>query len=86
MATSGVSEKLVLAIRAHLLEVDAVPPTSAATLLAKQLTDVVMTKLSAAGLGREGLELLCTPERIRSKPNVLANDSSQIPVGSSGGS
>jgi hypothetical protein len=61
MSTPFVSEKLTLAIRAHLLEVDLVPPNSEATRLARELTEVVMVELRSAGLSREGWDHLCAP-------------------------
>jgi len=61
MSTAFVSEKLTLAIRAHLLDVDVVPPNSEATRLARELTEVVMLQLRSAGLISEGWEHLCAP-------------------------
>ena len=50
-----------LAIRAHLLNVDLVPPNSEATRLARELTELVMVELRSAGLSREGWDHLCAP-------------------------
>jgi hypothetical protein len=61
MSSPFVSEKLTLAIRAHLLDVDLVPPNSEATRLARELTEVVMVELRSAGLSREGWDHLCGP-------------------------
>jgi hypothetical protein len=67
MSTPFVSEKLTLAIRAHLLDVDLVPPNSEATRLARELTEVVMVELKSAGLSREARESLCAPVSASSK-------------------
>ena len=58
MTTRFASEKLTLAIRSHLIDVDAILPTSEATRLASEITEVVLVELSYAGLSREGLEHL----------------------------
>jgi hypothetical protein len=58
MSTNFTSEKLILAIRSHLIDVDAMLPTSEATRLASEITEVVLVELSCVGLSREGLEHL----------------------------
>ena len=67
MATNYVNEKLALAIRNHLLDVDAVPPTAEASKLAWELAQVCLTELRTAGLGKEAAENLFAPLPFKAK-------------------
>jgi hypothetical protein len=67
MATNYVNENLALAIRNHLLDVDAIPPTGEATKLAWELAQVCLTELRTAGLGRETVENLFAPSPFKAK-------------------
>ncbi len=58
MSTNFVTEKMAAAIKNHLVTVDAIPPIAEPTRLASELTEVVWTELSNAGLSREALENL----------------------------
>jgi hypothetical protein len=58
MSTNYATEKVTAAIRNHLITIDAVPPTTEATRLASEITEVVWTELSNAGLSRGALENL----------------------------
>jgi hypothetical protein len=67
MATNYANEKLTIAIRNHLLSVDAVPPTAEASKLAGELAEVCLTELNTAGLGSETVENLFAPSGFKAK-------------------
>lgn len=67
MATNYANEKLTTAIRNHLLDVDAVPPTAEASKLARELAQVCLTELNTAGLGSETVENLFAPSALKAK-------------------
>ena len=58
MTTNYATARVSAAIQKHLITVDAVPPTQEATRLANEITEVVWTELSNAGLSRTALENL----------------------------
>lgn len=66
MATNYANEKLTIAIKNHLLGVDAIPPT-AKTTLAGELAQVCLTELKKVGLGSEAAEKLFTPATFKAK-------------------
>jgi len=61
MSTNYANEKLTTAIKNHLWDVGAVPPTSEMSQLASDLAQVCLTELNTAGLGRETIENLFAP-------------------------
>jgi hypothetical protein len=67
MNTSYANQKLALAIRDHLLDVDAVPPTAEASKLAGELAQICLSQLSAAGLGVDTVEKLFAPSALKAK-------------------
>ncbi len=71
MNTRYTTERLTLAIREYLMDVDALPPRSAVTRLAVEITAVVLRELNSAGLSTEGLEHLFASAN--EKPKVRAN-------------
>ena len=56
MTTKYANQKLATAIRDHLLNVDAVPPTAEASRLAGELAQVCLTELKIAGLRIDKVE------------------------------
>lgn len=56
MTTKYANQKLATAIRDHLLNVDAVPPTAEASRLASELAQVCLTELKIAGLRIDRVE------------------------------
>ena len=56
MSTNYATEKVTAAIKHHLITVDALPPSTEATRMASEITEVVWTELSNAGLSREAVE------------------------------
>ena len=67
MATNYATQKLATAIRDHLLNVDAVPPTAEASLLASELAQVCLTELKTAGLRIENVEDLFASSALKTK-------------------
>jgi hypothetical protein len=67
MSTNYVAEKMTAAIKNHLVTVDAIPPIAEPARLASELTEVVWTELSSAGLSREALENLFAPAALKTK-------------------
>ena len=70
MSTNYANEKLALAIRNHLLDVDAVPPTAEASKLAGELAQVCLSQLNSAGLSIETVENLFAPHAGKAKAQV----------------
>jgi hypothetical protein len=68
------------AIRNHLMEVDALPPTMALSELASELTELVFAEMSGAGLTKEAIEsfdrLSSTDQKTTRKRGL-----NRIPVG-----
>ena len=58
MITNYATERLSTAIHRHLTNLDVVPPTKESVRLATEITEVVWTELSEAGLSREAVEKL----------------------------
>ena len=56
MTTKYANQRLATAIRDHLLNVDAVPPTAEASRLASELAQVCLTELKIAGLRIDKVE------------------------------
>lgn len=54
MTTNYANQKLTTAIKIHLLNVDAIPPTVEVSILASELAQVCLTELNTAGLGPGG--------------------------------
>ncbi len=67
MSTNYVTEKMTAAIKNHLVTVDAIPPTAEPTRLASELTEVVWTELSNAGLSRAAVENLFASASAKTK-------------------
>jgi hypothetical protein len=67
MATNYANEKIATAIRNHLLDVDAVPPTAEASRLAGELAQICLTELKTAGLRSETVERLFAPRTLTAK-------------------
>ena len=67
MPTNYANEKLTTAIKVHLLNVDAVPPTREASKLAGELAQVCLSELKTAGLGAETIENLFVPAALKAK-------------------
>ncbi len=67
MATNYATQKLATAIREHLLNVDAVPPTAEASRLAGELAQVCLTELKTAGLRIEKVEDLFASSALKAK-------------------
>jgi hypothetical protein len=67
MNTNYVTEKMTAAIKNHLVTVDAIPPIAEPTRLASELTEVVWTELSNAGLSRDALENLFASATVKTK-------------------
>lgn len=55
------------AIRNHLMDVDALPPTMAMAELANEITDVVFAEMNNVGLTRETINSLPNMKRERSR-------------------
>jgi hypothetical protein len=49
----------------HLLEADALPPTTALTQLAFEITKVVFVEMDRIGLSRETIDAICKPKAAR---------------------
>jgi len=62
-----VNERLSTAIKNHLLNVDAIPPTTEVSKLASDLARVCLTELNTAGLLTESIENLFAPSVMRAK-------------------
>jgi len=73
LATNYANEKLSLAIRNHLLDVDAVPPTAEASKLAGELAQVCLRQLNSAGLSVETVESLFAPPGHKAKAHGKVN-------------
>jgi hypothetical protein len=58
MITNYATETLSAAIHTHLTNLEDVPPTKESVRLATEITEVVWTELSEAGLSREAVEKL----------------------------
>jgi len=72
MAANYANEKLTTAIQDHLLSVDALPPTTEVSKLARELARVCLTELSVAGLRREAVEKLFAPSTFKARaPGVV---------------
>jgi hypothetical protein len=67
MATNYANDKLSTAIKNHLLNVDAIPPTAELTKLAGELAQVCVTELNTAGLDDKTVENLFAPLAIKAK-------------------
>jgi len=67
MSTNYATEKVTAAIKNHLINVHAIPPNTEATRLASELTEIVWTELSNAGLSRPALEHLFAPYSAKTK-------------------
>ena len=67
MSTNYATEKVTAAIKRHLITVDAIPPTMEVTRLAGEITEVVWTELSNAGLSREAVENLFASASAKTK-------------------
>jgi hypothetical protein len=67
MATTYASERLMAAIKNHLLSVDAVPPNAEMSKLAGDLAQVCLKELGTAGLGSETIENLFAPSAFKAK-------------------
>jgi hypothetical protein len=67
MSTNYATEKVTAAIKNHLITVDAIPPNTGVTRLASELTEIVWTELSNAGLSREAVEHLFAPAAAKTK-------------------
>jgi hypothetical protein len=67
MSTSYAKDKLTTAIKNHLLNVDAAPPTAEVTKLAGELAQVCLTELDTAGLASETIENLVAPYAFKTK-------------------
>jgi hypothetical protein len=67
MATNYANDKLSTAIKNHLLNVDAIPPTAELTKLAGELAQICVTELNTAGLDDKTVENLFAPTAIKAK-------------------
>ena len=67
MPTNYANQKLATAIKDHLLNVDAVPPTREALKLAGELAQVCLSELTTAGLRSETIENLFIPTAQKAK-------------------
>lgn len=67
MGTNYVTEKLTAAIKNHLITIEAIPPIAEPIRLASELTEVVWTELSNAGLSREALENLFASAAVKTR-------------------
>jgi len=76
MTTNYASEKLTTAIKNHLLDVDAVPPTAEMTKLATELAQVCLAELKTVGLGREKVEKLFAPATFKATAAMLTKGQS----------
>ena len=64
---AALSTKITKAIRNHLMEVDALPPTMALAELANEITDVVFAEMHNVGLTKETIDRVATAERTGTK-------------------
>lgn len=71
MATNYATDKLTTAIKNHLLNVDAIPPTEEAAKLAGELAEVCLTELKRVGLRGETVEILFAPAALQAKARVI---------------
>jgi hypothetical protein len=62
----ALNNRVTTSIMAHLLNVDAVPPSTDITALAKELTVAVFAELTAAGLSQQLIEHLREPATMAS--------------------
>jgi hypothetical protein len=67
MSTSYATEKVTAAIKNHLIVANAIPPTTEASRLASEITEVVWTELNNAGLSREAVENLFASTAAKAK-------------------
>lgn len=67
MGTNYANEKLTTAIKNHLLNVDAIPPTVEVSRLASELAQVCLSELNTAGLGTEAVEPLFASSAFKAK-------------------
>jgi hypothetical protein len=67
MSTNYANEKLTTAIKNHLLNVDAIPPTAEVSKLAGELARVCLAELNTAGLSGESIENLFAPSAFKAK-------------------
>lgn len=67
MTTNYANQKLTTAIKIHLLNVDALPPTVEVSILASELAQVCLTELNTAGMGTEAVETLFAPSAFKAK-------------------
>ena len=67
MSSNYATEKVTAAIKSHLIAIDVLPPKTDATRLASEITEVVWTQLSNAGLSREAVEQLFAPASEKAK-------------------
>jgi hypothetical protein len=68
MSTNYATEKVTTAIMRHLMNVDFIPPTTAGvSQLASEITEVVWTELSNAGLSKGAVEHLFAPASAKTK-------------------
>jgi hypothetical protein len=70
MSTNFANEKLAIAIKYHVLDVDAVPLTAEASKLARELAQVCLRELNVAGLRSETVENLFTPPAFKLRTRV----------------
>ncbi len=71
MVTNYANEKLTTAIKDHLLNVDALPPTAEVLELAGDLAQVCMTEFNKAGVASETVEKLFAPPTFRAKARSI---------------
>jgi len=62
---TALNTNITRAIRNHLMDVDALPPTMALAELASELTDVVFAEMDKAGLTKETIDSVGTREPAR---------------------
>ena len=55
------------AIRNHLMDVDALPPTMAMAELANEISDLVFAEMNNAGLTKAAIDSIATVDRARAK-------------------
>lgn len=67
MGTNYANEKLTAAIKNHLLNVDAIPPTVEVSKLASEIAQICLSELNTAGLGTEKVEALFAPSALKAK-------------------
>ena len=67
MATTYANDSLTSAIKNHLLNADALPPTTEVSKLAAELAQVCLAQLSTAGLSSEAIERLFAPGAFKAR-------------------